>query len=93
MSKQQYYCDIPWAQIWGEYNAWVGYVSWAKQQRKIMRICRQTIPWELPWAEIWSKFHDWSVMFPYQKRVSWRREEAMIQYFIQVAADKAVNEE
>jgi hypothetical protein len=91
-----YYCEIPWAQVWEEFDEWCTKPGrryapdWEEQEPELQRILIETIPWPLPWGEIWAAFEEWwqSVADDY---VEWGAQQRKLRRLVQKAADIAVN--
>jgi hypothetical protein len=90
--KQEYYCDIPWRQIWKEDDKWYqeqkGFPTFKEEKSNIRAICTETIPWPLPWTRIWKNIEEWNEKNKYS---GWDKQKRKIQQLIQTAANKAVN--
>lgn len=95
-----YYCDIPWKQVWAEFDQWfvatesnTGWPTWDKQRRQIQSILKATIDYRIDYRAIWRAFDNW-----YDSKVQvngeppeWQSQRSKIQSLVQAEADKAVN--
>jgi len=105
--SKNYYCEIPWEQIWEEFHQWLDnlevkvgkeshlYPTWEKQQKKFQQIANATISYRLRWKnEIWGKFLAW--WFDCFKKENdqlpeWEDQKIKIQQLVQEEADFSVN--
>lgn len=104
--EMQYVCEIPWDQIWDEYNGWYESLSkngldshlapsWEDQQKKFRQIANETIPFRLRWKkQVWQPFMEWhnSHWLANSVNPDWKDQMAKIQQLVQEEADYSVNQ-
>jgi len=88
-----YYCEIPWDQIWKDFNEWYheapGDVDWDGQRKAFQKIAKEVIPYRIRWKQkVWAPFNEW-----YDKtEPGWNAQRKTIQELVQTEADYSVNQ-
>jgi hypothetical protein len=91
-----YYCEIPWDQIWNDFNEWFNGAdttsqppTWEQQRQAFQKIAKEVIPFRIRWKKtIWEPFSAWYD----NKEPPWNEQRKKIQKLVQAEADYSVNQ-
>jgi len=99
-----YYCEIPWDQIWTDFNEWFdggeqhpwdsgttsGCPTWEAQRKMFQKIAKEVIPFRIRWKKmIWEPFGEW---YDQKGEPIWNEQRKKIQALVQAEADYSVNQ-
>jgi len=99
----EYYCEIPWSQIWAEFNSWfneenaIGMPDWDKQEQRLQQIITERIVHlftSFSWHHrVWKRFDKWCEpegCASYYKTL-WPEQQREIKRLVQEEADYQIN--